>query len=82
MDGFYNRILKINLTSRTFSAEFISPDILETYLGGKGLGAYLLHRNNPQGIDPLSEDNCLIFTTGPSTGSSIWGSCRYGVFTK
>jgi aldehyde:ferredoxin oxidoreductase len=52
------------------------------YLGGKGLASYLLYALNPPGVDPLSPDNRLIFATGPITNSRIWGSSRYGVFTK
>jgi len=82
MKGFYNQILRINLTTRSFEIESLPDEILRTYLGGKGLASYLLYRLNPAGVDPLSPDNALIFATGPVAGSSIWGSCRYGVFTK
>jgi aldehyde:ferredoxin oxidoreductase len=82
MHGFYNRILKIDLSQKHFSIETISDEIPQRLLGGKGLCAHLLYSLNPPGVDPLSPDNCLIFGTGPSSGSTIWGSCRYGVFTK
>ncbi len=82
MQGFYGRILKINLNEKTFQAETVNDQVYEKYLGGKGLASYLLYELNPPGVDPLDPDNCLIFATGPITGSAIWGSCRYGVFTK
>jgi aldehyde:ferredoxin oxidoreductase len=82
MSGHYGRILKINLTSSQFQTQTIEEDIYAKYIGGKGLASYLLYELNPPGIDPLHADNCLIFATGPITGSRIWGSCRYGVFTK
>jgi len=82
MDGFYGRILKVDLSEETYSIEPIRDEILEKYLGGKGLASYLLYELNPPGVDPLDPANCLIFATGPVTGSAIWGSCRYGVFTK
>ena len=82
MHGFYNRILKIDLSQKNFSIETISDEIPQSLLGGKGLCAHLLSSLNPPGVDPLSPENCLIFATGPGAGSSIWGSCRYGVFTK
>ncbi len=34
------------------------------------------------GFPVYSPDNRIIFATGPVSGSRIWGSCRYGVFTK
>lgn len=82
MHGFYGKILKIDLNSKQFTTETISDDIYERYLGGKGLAAYLLYELNPAGVDPLSPENTLIFATGPLGGSNIWGTCRYGVFTK
>jgi len=82
MDGFYGRFLKINLTDNQFDVVTLNEEILLKYLGGKGLASYLLYSINPPGVDPLSPDNCLIFATGPITNSRIWGSSRYGVFSK
>ena len=82
MKGFFNKILKINLKTKTFKEEPIPDSIYETYLGGKGLGTYLLMKENPPGVDPLSPSNKLIFCTGPITNTRIYGSCRHGVFTK
>lgn len=82
MNGFYGRILYLDLTNQQVNIEPIPEDILQRYLGGKGLASYLLYRHNPPGINPLAPENRLIFATGPVTGSRIWGSCRYGVFSK
>lgn len=82
MYGFYNKIISINLTEQSFKTENLPEEIYQTYLGGKGLASYLLYTMNPEGIDPLSPENHLIFATGPITQSSVWGSSRYGVFTK
>jgi aldehyde:ferredoxin oxidoreductase len=82
MYGFYGRILKINLSGQTYEIVPLKDEILSRYSGGKGLATYLLYSTNPPGVDPLSPDNCLIFATGPTTGSLIWSSSRYGVFTK
>ncbi|MEA3240941.1 MAG: aldehyde ferredoxin oxidoreductase family protein [Pseudomonadota bacterium] len=82
MNGFYGRVLYLDLTSRQTSIEPIAEEIQQRYLGGKGLASWLLYRHNPPGIDPLAPENRLIFATGPVTGSRVWGSCRYGVFSK
>ena len=82
MDGFYGRMLKVDLSEKKTRIEPVQDAILEKVLGGKGLASYLLAELNPHGVDPLDPANCLIFATGPVTGSAIWGSCRYGVFTK
>jgi aldehyde:ferredoxin oxidoreductase len=82
MFGFYGRILNVDLSLQTFAIEPLADEICASYLGGKGLAAHLLTEFNPPGVDPLAPENCLIFATGPLGGSTIWGSCRYGVFTK
>ena len=82
MHGFYGRILKVDLNRKRFDIEPIEDAIYEAYLGGKGLASYLLFELNPPGVDPLAPENTLIFTNGPLGGSTLWGSCRYGVFTK
>ncbi|MGQ9648131.1 MAG: aldehyde ferredoxin oxidoreductase family protein [Thermodesulfobacteriota bacterium] len=82
MKGFFNKILRVDLKAKTSKEETIPDSVYETYLGGKGLGTYLLMKENPPGVDPLSPKNKLIFCVGPATDSRIYGSCRHGVFTK
>lgn len=82
MNGFYGRILIVDLSKEKFIIEPIPDQILQTYLGGKGLASYLLYHLNPAGIDPMAPENCLIFATGPACGSLVWGGSRYGVYTK
>ena len=82
MYGFFNRLLIIDSTRRSHKVQKLEDARLRTYLGGKGLATHYLLGKTSQGIDPLGEENLLIFAIGPLTGTSIWGSCRYGVFTK
>ena len=82
MYGFYGRILKIDVSRKSYTIEHVEEMAYDQYLGGKGLASYLLLELNPPGIDPFHPDNRIIFATGPVTSSKIWGSCRYGVFTK
>ena len=82
MKGFFNRILIINVSDHSHYVDTIDDSILEKYLGGKGLSTYLLLKFNPPGIDPLNPENHLILATGPVSGTGIWGSCRYGIYTK
>ena len=82
MNGFHNRVLHVDLKQRSFEEESIDDAVYQQFLGGKGLGTYLLLKNNRAGVDPLSPDNALIFATGPATDTRVFGSSRYGVFTK
>jgi aldehyde:ferredoxin oxidoreductase len=76
------RILKIDLTSRSHEMEEIPAEILRKYLGGRGLGAYLLYKNVPANADPLGEENHLIFTAGPASGTSLFYSSKANLATK
>jgi aldehyde:ferredoxin oxidoreductase len=82
MHGFFNTVLRINLSRQSFEIQMIDDALLRRSLGGKGLATQLLLRQNPAGVDPLSPENHLIFATGPTAGTTVWGSSRFGVFTK
>lgn len=34
MDGFFNSLLRVDLTNQTYRTEEISDQVLQTYLGG------------------------------------------------
>lgn len=82
MKGFYNRYLLVNMTTGMSSVEPIDEAVLKAYLGGKGLGTWLLLRHQPAGVNPLAPENPLIIGTGPANGSPVYGSSRIGVYTK
>ena len=82
MKGFFNQLLRINLSKKKVTIEPVPDSILETCLGGKGLGSFLLLRENPPRINPFSPRNRIIFTLGPLADTPFYGSSRYAVFTK
>jgi aldehyde:ferredoxin oxidoreductase len=82
MFGYYKRILTIDLTTRSASIEPVADQVLAECFGGKGLATHLLLERNKPGVDPLSPDNHLIFSTGSFCGGRLWGGSRYGVYTK
>jgi len=82
MYGNHGKILHIYLDKKEYKVEELSPDVYERYIGGKGLGTYLLRREIDPQVDPLSPANKLIFCTGPLTGTKMQAVSRYGVFTK
>ncbi|MGZ3558334.1 MAG: aldehyde ferredoxin oxidoreductase N-terminal domain-containing protein, partial [Thermodesulfobacteriota bacterium] len=82
MKGFFNQLLRIDLSKQKSTVEPIPESILRSYLGGKGLGSYLLFKENPSHIDPFSPENRLIITLGPLADTPFYGSSRYAVFTK
>ena len=71
MNGWTGKVLRVNLSSGEIACEEIDHEILKTYLGGRGLGAYFLYREVPPACDPLGPQNLLAFCTGPLTGTSV-----------
>ena len=82
MKGFFGKILRINLREKTYKFEKIEDDVYKKYFGGKGLATYLLIKDEVFNVEPMSENNKIIFSIGSITDTPIHGSSRYGVFTK
>ena len=80
--GYVGKILKIDLTSEKIDVirteNYFNIDL---FIGGKGLAAYTLWKELKTGIDPFSEDNLLVFATGPLTGTLCPGT-RMCIATK
>ncbi len=76
------RILRIDLSKKKISSQPLTNEQADLFLGGRGLGAEILFRELPRGIDPLSPENKLIFATGPLTGTGAPTSGRYSVTTR
>ncbi len=70
------------MTSKTTRVEELVPKVYEDFVGGKGLGAYLLYRELEAGVDPLSPENILFFMTGPLQGLPAVMIGRWTLVTK
>ncbi|HCY85439.1 MAG TPA: aldehyde ferredoxin oxidoreductase [Desulfobacteraceae bacterium] len=82
MYGWMGNILRVNLTTGQCTRETLDPGVARDYVGGRGLGIYLLTKEgNPEG-DALAPDNPLIMATGPLTGTGAPTGARYMVMTK
>ena len=79
LGGTYGKILHVDLTDRSTRVEQPDPSLFQTLVGGRGLISYLLLRDMPAGVDPLSPDNLLIFAPGVLQGSNLPGSGRHSV---
>jgi aldehyde:ferredoxin oxidoreductase len=63
-------LLTIDLTEEATRTETID-DVLERYVGGRGVATRLAHERIPFDVDPLGEDNRIYFTTGPMQASTM-----------
>ena len=82
MASYTGRLLRVNLSRGTAMAETIPPETCELFVGGRGFGiAYLYKELTPQ-VDPLSEENKIMFLAGPLAGTHAQSVSRWMVCTK
>ena len=81
MNGWMNKIVKVDLSSGEKSIINIDEDIRRKFIGGRGLGLKLYTDICSADTDALSEENAIVFSTGPLTGI-IQTAGRYQVTTR
>lgn len=78
-NGYWNRILFVDLSTGTVRVESLSEEVYRETWGGYGLGVHVLSERMPAGADPLGPDNILGFLPGLLTGSGAPFSGRFMV---
>ncbi len=79
--AYAGKILKIDLTKREHSEYPLSDKDRKLFLGGKILAARILNDFIKGPIDPLGEENVLVVSTGPLTGTGCPSTSRFNVST-
>ena len=80
--GYNGRALVVDLTRQQSHWQTLDADVLRRFIGGTGLGTYLLYTHCPPGIDAYDPANPLIFVTSPLVGSRLTTSSKFAVLTK
>jgi len=80
LSGWHGRILRVNLTTGSCEYDELPRQLLEEYLGGRGLGVRLL-RDHYQ-LDPFDPAIPLIFSVGPLCGTHSPTSARLSVVSR
>ncbi|MFW9848531.1 MAG: aldehyde ferredoxin oxidoreductase family protein [Candidatus Thorarchaeota archaeon] len=76
------RILWIDLSVSSTSDESLDDTVYTNFIGGKGLGAYLLFKYLKKGVDPLGPENIFIILSGPMQGLPAPNVGRWSIVTK
>lgn len=82
MHGYHGRYLLIDVTSAQGEMRPIPESVLRRFLGGVGLATWLMLRETPQGVDPLSPPAPLIFAFSPLVGTPLTTSAKFAVAAK
>jgi aldehyde:ferredoxin oxidoreductase len=82
--GYTGRALVVDVsaTSATGSVFDLPERVLRAYLGGVGLGTWLLHRLAPARVVPLAPEAPLAFVFSPLVGTPLTTSAKFAVLAK
>ena len=80
--GYHGGYLRIDLTDRTSQRIEWPEGVLRRFIGGAGLGAWLLREETEGEVDPLAAEAPLVFVFSPLVGSPLTTSAKFAVLSK
>jgi aldehyde:ferredoxin oxidoreductase len=80
--GYFGCALVVDVTDGGAETLTLPEDVLRAYIGGAGLGAWLMHRLAPAGVDPLGPEAPLAFCFSPLVGTPLTTSAKFAVVAK
>ena len=76
ISGYHGKILEIDLTRSNIRILPLKVELIENYLGGRGLATRIFYDHIDPGCDPLSSDNVVVIATSPLLGTAAPTACR------
>lgn len=80
--GYFGRALVVDVGDASTEIVPLGDDVLRAYIGGAGLGTWLMHRLAPAGVDPLAPEAPLAFVFSPLVGTPLTTSAKFAVVAK
>jgi len=80
--GYFGRALVVDVGTGEAEPLELPERVLRGTLGGAGLGAWLMHRLAPAGVDPLAPAAPLTFVFSPLVGTPLTTSAKFAVVAK
>jgi aldehyde:ferredoxin oxidoreductase len=80
--GYFGQALVVDATSGTSRRQPLPDGVLRGYIGGSGLGTWLLARLGTPGADPLGLRAPLAFVFSPLVGTPLTTSAKFAVVAK
>ncbi len=77
--GYCGKILRVDLSSREINVEMLTEDAIRPYIGASGYAVKLLWDELDGDVDPLSENNKIVFATGPIAGTLVPSGGSYAL---
>jgi aldehyde:ferredoxin oxidoreductase len=82
MFGYHGRYLRMDVGTGECDWQPLPEHVLRRFVGGVGLGTYLLHRESAAGGEPLGPRAPLIFAFSPLVGTPLTTSAKFAVLAK
>ncbi len=79
MFGYHGRYLMVDAGSGLAALQPLDEAVLRRFLGGVGLGTWVVAREAPAGADPLGIDATLVFALSPLVGTPLTTSAKFAV---
>jgi aldehyde:ferredoxin oxidoreductase len=80
--GYFGNALVVDVGDGSAEELELPGEVLRAYLGGVGLGTWLMHRLAPVGVDPLAPEAPLAFVFSPLVGTPLTTSAKFAVVAK
>ena len=80
--GYHGHYLRIDASSGCVDRVPLAEKVLREFVGGSGLGAWLLLEESTSWSDPLDADAPLIFVFSPLVGSPLTTSAKFAVVSQ
>ena len=80
--GYFGRALVVDASAGTSYVLPLPDELLRAYIGGAGLGAWLMHHLGPPGVDPLAPAAPLAYVFSPLVGTPLTTSAKFAVVAK
>lgn len=82
MKGVWNKLLRVDLTTMKATDEAVPDKVYEMFLGGAGLGAWVLYKEVPAHVKSMDPENRIIFAGGPFSGIKQSGASKWSVTSR
>jgi aldehyde:ferredoxin oxidoreductase len=80
--GYFGQALVVDAATGTSRALPLPDEVLRAYIGGSGLGVWLLHRLGRPGAGALDATAPLAFVFSPLVGTPLTTSAKFAVVAK
>lgn len=82
MNGYWEKILRVDLTFNTIKEEKIVGVVLRKLIGGSGFATRILYDEVGPKVKPFDPENRLIFALGPWQATKLPGGAKWSVISK